>query len=213
MGRDAASFRRKPARYVQTPTVLVLCEDSKSALQYLRDAAQHMRVHAQVKISHPGKTDPKGIVSEAVKHRRSFDRVFCVIDRDTHHGFDEALQMAVAGKVETIASYPCYEFWLLLHFRYTRAGYVAGGGHSAADQVVRHVRAEAGMEDYAKGNSDGLFESLQERLPVARQRAAQGLQAAVVEEELNPSTQLHLLIDVFEQLAQPQVVDDMEESP
>ena len=204
MARDAKSFGRKPARYKPQPRVLVLCEDSKSSLMYLREAAQHFRVHAQVEIAHPGKTDPKGIVNEAVKRRRSLDRVFCVIDRDTHHGFDEALQMAAAGAVEMIASHPCYEFWLLLHFRYTRAGYIAGGVHSAADHVVQHVRAEAGMEHYAKGSSVGLFERLLDRLPVARQRAAQSLQEALADQERNPSTELHLLIDAFEQLARPQ---------
>jgi len=206
VARDAKSFGRKPARYKPQPRVLVLCEDSKSSLLYLREAAQHFRVLAQIEISHPGKTDPKGIVNEAVKRRSSLDRVFCVIDRDTHQGFDEALQMAAAGEVGTIVSYPCYEFWLLLHFRYTRAGYVAGGVHSAADHVVQHVRAEAGMQDYSKGSSAGLFEKLQERLPVARQRAAQALQEVRADGERNPSTELHLLIEAFERLAQPQPV-------
>ena len=206
MARDAASFRRKPARYKPQPRVLVLCEDSKSSLQYLREAVKYLRVDAQVEIAHPGKTDPKGIVNEAIKRRGSLDRVFCVIDRDTHHGFDEALQMAAAGDVDAIVSHPCYEFWLLLHFRYTRAGYAAGGGHSAADQVVEHVRAEAGMQDYAKGSSAGLFERLLERLPAARQRAAQSLEEALAEDERNPSTEMHRLIDALEQLAQPQPV-------
>lgn len=171
MGRDAKSFGRKPARYKPQPRVLVLCEDSKSSLQYLREAAQHFRVHAQVEVAHPGKTDPKGIVTEAINRRRSLDRVFCVIDRDTHHGFDAALQAAVQGDVQTIVSHPCYEFWVLLHFRYTRAGFAASGGHSAADHVVQQVRAEAGMQDYAKGSSAGLFEKLLARLPAARHRA------------------------------------------
>jgi hypothetical protein len=206
VARDSKSFGRKPARYKPQPRVLVLCEDSKSSLLYLREAAQHFRVLAQIEISHPGKTDPKGIVNEAVKRRSSLERVFCVIDRDAHQGFDEALQMATAGEVDTIVSYPCYEFWLLLHFRYTRAGYVAGGVHSAADHVVQHVRAEAGMQDYAKGSSAGLFERLLERLPAACQRAEQSLQAAVVEDEPNPSTEMHRLIDAFKQLAELQPI-------
>jgi hypothetical protein len=206
VARDAKSFGRKPARYKPQPRVLVLCEDSKSSLFYLREAAQHFRVHAQVEIAHPGKTDPKGIVGEAIKRRRSLDRVFCVIDRDTHHGFDEALQLAAAGAVDTIVSHPCYEFWLLLHFRYTRAGYVAGGGNSAADHMVQHVRVEAGMQAYAKGSITGLFDRLLERLPAARERAEQTMQKALADGERNPSTELHLLIEAFERLAQPQPV-------
>jgi hypothetical protein len=204
--RDVASYRRKPARYKPQPRVLVLCEDSKSSLLYLREAAQHFRVHAQVEIAHPGKTDPKGIVTEAVKRRRSLDRVFCVIDRDTHQGFDEALQTAAERDVDTIVSHPCYEFWLLLHFRYHRAAYAAGGGRSAAEHVIKDVRAEAGMQDYAKGSSAGLFDRLLERLPTARQHAVRSLQDAVAVGNPNPSTEMHRLIDVFKQLAELQPV-------
>lgn len=203
MGRKAHSFARSGALFKAQAKVLVLCEDTKSSLIYLTDAKQHFRAYADVDISHSGRTDPLGIVEAAIKRRKSYDDVYCVIDRDSHPSFDAALAAARTGDVHVIASYPCYEYWLLLHFRPTRAPYQASGGMSAADHVARVLREEPGMEGYAKGTSRGLFASLVTRLPQARQRAAVSLAEALAVSEMNPSTRLHELISLFESLGTP----------
>jgi hypothetical protein len=180
---------------------LVLCEDTKSCLTYLEDAARHFRAHAEVKIFHCGFTDPIGIVKEAIRQRRNFDQVFCAIDRDTHLGFDEALQMAKGADVQMIVSYPCYEYWILLHMLYSRAPVVRQGAQSAGDVMLRMIRACPELADYEKGGSRGLFDRLSDRLPGARQRAAQSLAEALGDvDAMNPSTRLHELIAVFEGL-------------
>ena len=121
MARKSGSspFERKKPSLKQQPLVLVICEDTKSSLQYLKDAAHHFRAYAEVDIVHCGKNDPLNIVKEAIERQRSFDQVYCAIDRDTHETFDEALVLAKLHKkkISIIASYPCYEFWLLLHFQ------------------------------------------------------------------------------------------------
>jgi hypothetical protein len=201
----APVFQRRKAVFKVQPRLLVLCEDTKSCLVYLQEAAHHFRAYADVAIAHCGRTDPKGIVMEASKRLSSYDQVFCAIDRDTHHGFDEALAIAARtqGKVEVIASFPCYEFWLYLHFKKSRKPYQAAGNDSAADRVLKDLRKCAEMTDYGKGKSEGLFGELLARLPRARVHAAEVLAAAEAENELNPSTRLHDLIALFESLAQP----------
>jgi RloB-like protein len=180
--------------------VLVLCEDSKSCLNYLTDAARHFRSYAEVEIAHCGRTDPKGIVAEASARRRSFDKVYCAIDRDEHDSFDEAFALAERAGVEVIVSYPSYEFWLLLHFRLTRAPHKAVGNLSAGERMVKALRAEPGMAQYQKGGAESHFGALIDRLPVARSRAKTVLDQAMQDEEMNPSTHLHLLIEVLEKL-------------
>lgn len=202
MSRSTASFGRKGARYQPQPTVLVLCEDSKSCLQYLRDATKHFRAYAEVEVSHCGKTDPRGIVQEAINRSKVFDQVYCAIDRDRHETFDEAIDLAKAQpKVRIIVSYPCYEFWLLLHFRKSRKPYVNTVSHSAGDLMERDLRALDEMKEYDKGQSKGLFEKLLPLLPQARSRAEQILLEALHENEMNPSTTLHQLINRFESLS------------
>ena len=206
MARSASSFDRAKPRFRPQPRTLVLCEDSKSCLLYLKDAAQHFRSYAEIEVANCGKTDPKGIVTEAVnlKRRQKFDDVICVIDRDSHHGFQEALELAAQNLVGVVASYPCYEFWLLLHFRKTRAPYMPAGDHSAAERVSRSLRQESGMDKYEKGAAKGLFISLLDRLPDARTRSMQVLTEALADGEMNPSTRLHELIEAFEALGKLQ---------
>lgn len=47
----------------------------------------------------------------------SYDEVWCVFDRDEHPHVDDACQMARDNDIEIALSNPCFELWLLLHFR------------------------------------------------------------------------------------------------
>ena len=204
MARKASSFARPPARFRPQPRILILCEDRKSCLTYLQEAAQHFRCQADVEVAHVGRTDPVGIVTEAKKRRADYDRVYCAIDRDSHLSFDDASSRAgKAPAVEIIASHPCYEFWLLLHFRKTRSPFAPSGSRSAADNVTSALRKEDGMSSYSKGGTEGLFRALLGRLPNARSHSTQVLADAVSDGNMNPSTRMHVLIDLFESLGKP----------
>lgn len=206
--RTRSSFARKGAKFKTQPRVLVLCEDTKSSKRYFEDAKAHFRAYAEVQISHCGQTDPIGIVSEALGRSKVFERVYCAIDRDSHASFHQALQAAGANsKVTVIASYPCFEFWLRLHFGFTRAPYAPGGNDSAADRVIRDLKLQSGMAQYDKAR-EGVFAQLLNSLPQARTTSAQVLKAAIDEGNPNPSTQVHLLIAAFEQLSRPSPVSE-----
>jgi hypothetical protein len=202
MSRDSGSFKRSDARFKPQPRVLVLCEDTKSSKTYLEDASIYFRSYAVVEFAHCGRTDPLGIVQAAIGRQNDFEVVHCVIDRDNHQNFDPALRLvATAPKVELFTSYPCFEFWLLLHFTYSRAPYAPAGNLSAADRVIRDLRSKPGMGAYAKGEIKGLFDVLLPRLPQARIHAARALHEAVQDNEPNPSSPLHLLLAALEDLS------------
>ena len=207
MGRTGKSFNRKPPVFKQQASILVICEDKKSSLQYLKDAAKHFRVHVHVEITHDGKTDPLGIVNSAVGKRKSYDEVYCAIDRDSHMNFDEAIRLADAHEnIKIIASYPCFEFWLLLHFGFNRRPYQPAGNKSAADRLISDLKTQGGMAAYAKGDVNGLFDSLLDRLDGARQTSLQVLNEAIETSEMNPSTLIHVLMDKFESLQVPELL-------
>lgn len=205
MARTADSFRRKEPRFKQHATVLVICEDLQSSKIYLEDAAVHFRSHAKIEIMHCGVTHPKGIVEYAIERQKKFDKVFCAIDRDTHESFDEAIRLSKAhDKITIIASYPCFEYWLLLHFGYTRKPYSRSGKHSAGDLVGADLRTKPGMADYAKSGLKGYFKMLMgERFESARKHAPKSLQDALKSNDRNPSTEIHLLMDEFEAISKP----------
>lgn len=204
----AHSFTRKKAILKVQPRVLVICEDTKSCKNYLEDAARHFRSYAEIEIAHCGKTDPLGIVTKAVEKSHAFDHVYCAIDRDKHENFDEAVRLAEVNKfaVTVIASYPCYEFWLYLHFDYNRKPYAVQGNLSAGDCMVKDLCKIPDMASYSKGGSQEVFEKLLLKLPDARKCAKRVMDAAIAERDMNPSTRLHDLIAIFEELGKPQVV-------
>lgn len=205
MGRSVQSLGRGAPRYKPQATVLVLCEDVKSGKRYIEDATYHFRIHVSVEVAHCGKTDPKGIIMEAIARQRDFDFVYCAIDRDTHHNFDEALNIAKAHKkIIVIASYPCFEFWYLLHFRFLRTPYVAAGNKSAGDCLIADLRRCDGLEGYAKGADENIFRRLLPKLPDAMRNSPRVLERAAEEGNSNPSTKVHELIEFFGKLSTPQ---------
>jgi len=203
----ARSFARKKAVLKVQPRVLVICEDTKSCKIYLEDAARHFRSNAEIEIAHCGNTDPLGIVTKAVERRHAFDHVYCAIDRDKHETFDDAVRLAAEYQVAVtiIASYPCYEFWLCLHFDYSRKPYTVQGNLSAGDCMVKDLCKIPDMAGYSKGGAKEVFEKLLPKLPDARRYAKRVMDAAIAEENMNPSTRLHDLIAIFEKLGTPQV--------
>lgn len=208
MARKSDSFERSKPRFKPQPSVLVICEDIKSSKTYLEEAINYFRIDVKVEISHCGRTDPKGIIESAISQLKKYDQVYCVIDRDSHETFEEALMLVKqTDKVKVVASYPCFEFWLLLHFKYTTKCYNASGKLSAGDCLVGDLRTCEGMAKYAKGDTKGLFAYLLgDRLKTARKNSLLILTAAVSDGEMNPSTKMHELIDVFENLTEPQLV-------
>jgi len=101
-------------------------------------------------------------------------------------------------------SYPCYEFWLYLHFEYARKPYAPQGNHSAGDCMIKDLCKIQEMTGYSKGSSNDIFDKLLPKLPNARKNAKRVMDAAISESNLNPSTRLHDLIFIFESLGMPQ---------
>jgi hypothetical protein len=58
--------------------------------------------------------------AEAARERDdnlAFDSVWCVFDIDVHPHVGEAKEMARDNGIDLAVSNPCFELWLLLHFR------------------------------------------------------------------------------------------------
>jgi hypothetical protein len=189
MPRSALSFKRGKPRFKPQPQILIICEDSKSAKTYLEEAAIYFRASAKVEITHCGYTDPKGIVQNAIRHLKPFDEVVCVVDRDEHTNLDPASELQRShDKLTLLISYPCFEFWLLLHFGFTRAPFDTAGS------VMQALVTKPGMAQYKKGSTQGLFQTLLPKLPHAIHHADKCLAQAAELNEMNPSTPIHQLI-------------------
>ena len=188
----------------QYDRVLIVCEGSRTEPLYFGEVASRYRLStANIKVIGSG-ADPRTVVREARKERdrerrrgEKYDRVYCVFDRDEHATFQEACNEAGASGLQLARSWPCFEFWLRLHFGFTRQPYARSGGRSPAQNCVNEVRKL--LSGYAKA-VHGLFAELEDRLEEAKAHAVRALADAEATNELNPSTEVHALVDYLQSL-------------
>lgn len=206
---------RQSPRFKQQPRYLVICEDSKSSRIYLDEAFYHHRVSNYIYTQHIGSTDPLNIVRKAIKACSTHDQVFCVVDRDNHQNFDQAMHEAAQHlRVRMIVSYPCYEFWFCLHLSYSRKSYSHVGSKSAANRLIADLcKSHELFADYSKGKIHGLYSKIitqhEQMLKNAFRHSLRILEEVAKDGQLNPSTQIHQLLSVIPSLEHPQPLDQL----
>ena len=126
-----------------------------------------------------------------------YDSVYCVFDEDEHEHFAKASEEARSARVKLTRSWPCFEFWLLLHFTYSRRPYMRSGDKSPGQNCVSDLRKH--MPNYKKGDA-GVFEELEDSLETGKCNARRALADAEATERSNPSTEVHCLIAYLQAL-------------
>jgi RloB-like protein len=139
---------------------LIYCEGEKTEPSYFDGLARFLRsplIHIEIGEQ---QADPKGLVELAIAHREQakkaarkqaddnllFNEVWCVFDVDQHARLPDAIQKAAASSIDLAVSNPCFELWLLIHFREQWA-YITG---SAAQSAVRRfIRGYGKIVDYS----------------------------------------------------------------
>jgi len=144
--------------------------------------------------------------AEAELTREEYDRAYCVLDRDSHANYDAAIQRLRgsqherSGRLCIAVSVPCFEVWLLLHFRYSASPFIASGRRSACDKVLREL--ENHLPGYRKGQN-GVFNALASKLDKAIANATR-LETQNEESSAgNPATGMHHLINHLRCLKTP----------
>lgn len=111
-----------------------MTEGEKTEVNYFEAIRKQYRLSATsvVVLQSDFGTDPRNVVKYAenlCRTRKSFDVAFAVFDRDDHQTYHDALGIAESLdkslsnddkqplRFFAIASVPCFELWLLLHFQ------------------------------------------------------------------------------------------------
>jgi len=211
----ARQLRRKRAKEAQRASyarILIVTEGSKTEPLYLEEIRAAHQLHSANVAVQPGQfgTAPIQVVRYAQQlfengdlHKgirpRCFDRIYAVFDRDEHDSYIDSLNLAKSldGKLrnnekqavrfKAIASVPCFELWLLLHFEVIQ--------HPIhRDEVMARLKKH--FRDYHKGAA-GVFAITRNQLTVATQRAqalAEKFNAYTYPE---PFTSLHELVTLL----------------
>ena len=199
------TVRRRPPRRTPKERVLVVCEGAHTEPRYFAALRDRLRLNTLAVKATKG-VDPRTLVNMASDEVRReerngerFDSVYCVFDRDSHPQFDDASNMALDRGFRLARSWPCFEFWLLLHFVFTRAPYAQRGRDSPCDVCIRHLRQH--LPDYSKSDQttfDDLWHLLETAIANGRRTAAD----AATTGEHNPSTEVCELVAQLQALSE-----------
>ena len=132
MSKRDALRRRRPFRN-PLPRVLIVCEGTRTEPGYFHDLRHTERIPIELEIS-PGGV-PKTLVQRAVQLKNAaqkeakirqdenllYDDIWCVFDIDEHPAVPDGKRQARDNEINLAISNPCFELWILLHFRDQRA--------------------------------------------------------------------------------------------
>lgn len=212
--QKAADLARKVQARPQGLRYLIVCEGGKTEPNYFRELCADLRLKtARVRVE-PGAwgSSPSRVVEYAEnlfnEDRLSgdtFDKVFCIFDRDKHDDFFRAIerieQLTTGQKpFEAIVSVPCFEYWLLLHFVVNRQAFHPAGRKSICDSVIRELRKQPCFKQYSKGRKD-IYGIVKNKTDTAINHAKQAEKDARDTGEDNPSTRIHSLVTQLQKLA------------
>lgn len=215
--RQASDLARKKARRASYDRVLIVTEGSKTEPNYFNEIRVANRIHTanvQVEPSTFG-TEPIQIAEYAETlflngdeskniQPRAFEEVYVVFDRDDHRTYHNALSKieALDGKFKNdnqqkvrfkaIASVPCFELWLLLHFESVQAVI-------HRDEV--YVRIKSYIPNYQKGD-EGHYALTLQYIELARVRAELLAHGNNKHDGTQPYTNVYELIHKLTQLNQ-----------
>ncbi len=197
---ESAYQRRGPTREPYD-VVLIACEGAKTEPNYLNGLRRAFGLSSvNIRILQPPGQDPISIVDFVIAQLdrdREYNRAYCVFDRDGHAGYDEALRRVRdsrygrEGKLIAVTSVPCFEIWILLHYVYSTAAYMAAGGRSGCDRVIAEIRKH--HPDYMKARAT-VFDELRRLMATAIANATRLEGHNTGTGSLNPSTQMHHLV-------------------
>lgn len=210
--RQAARLARRKAQRAPYDRILIVSEGRKTEPRYFGEIRAHYRLHTANVQAQPSQlgTQPLQVVEfaeqlfvngDAFKNiqPRAFEQVYAVFDRDDHATYHAALGKAAAldGKLhsdqrqrvkfQAIASVPCFELWLLLHF-----ADVLTPLHR--DEVYQRLRQH--LPGYDKGQA-GYFAKTRQCLGVATLRAEQLSTLATAHDGIAPYTDIHRLVSLL----------------
>ncbi|WP_204126917.1 RloB family protein [Pseudomonas ogarae] len=211
--KQAKDLERRKAMRRRYDKVLIVCEGSKTEPLYFEELKDYYELDtANIKISGNCGSAPLSVVThgedlykqELEECNEPFDRVYCVFDKDTHPSYLEALQKVTALKPQNtfyaVTSVPCFEVWLLLHFRYSAAPIISCGKKSAGDNALDELTRY--MPNYKKGDS-GTFLELFPRLEIAKTHAERLKAQCEATKTDNPTTSIFELVNYLQNIKTP----------
>lgn len=213
--RQRKQLERKRNQRASYDRILIVSEGSKTEPNYFKEIRAVHRLHtANVEVwSSELGTSPiqvveyaKELFEKGSRHKhiqpRAFEQVYAVFDRDDHASYFDALKLAASlnkklkndnkkpAIFKAIASAPCFELWLLLHYEDIQASL-------HRDEVIRRLKRH--FPGYEKG-AEKMFAETRPHMDVAMQRAERLAARFTAYNEPEPFTAVAELVSLLTNL-------------
>ena len=172
MSRRRESPLRRPRKPQPLRRVIrIHAEGRVTEPKYLEELGRRHRDSIRIDIGETGAV-PETLVDRACRdmdHNRArrregplYDEIWCVFDVDEHPNLRGAIDRASQKKIKLAVSNPCFELWLLLHFRDQTA--------HISRQDAKRVANQLGIMEGKEIKSE-MFDQLENRYETAKRRA------------------------------------------
>ena len=204
--------RRSPSK--KPKGTLIVTEGRVTEKEYFEALIQRLGIVSDVEVRASGGASPTSVVKvarDAIRGNEDYNRIFCVIDRDDHGDYDNALmeidKLNSSSDVEVVAipSFPSFEYWLYLHKKYSTKPYSSYG--SPAGEMIEDLKKIDIFKGYDKSIPESLFNALYKNCKLATENANKALEhihknTSVKNYHEDPSTRIHFVVGNLKQLAQ-----------
>ena len=208
--RNLKSAQRKIA-HLEFPKILIMADDKKSIILYLKGFHKENKVRNLEFFKEGGGLDQFSLAEKAKEKAEDYDCIFCIFDQDASHKSDPHYQkykqaldsLNEYDNIAAITSIPCYEIWLLLHFKPIDKPFTNTGKKSICDTVIAELRKYDGMQNYDKKKGEGkddqtIYQKMRSYLKDAIDHAESLEKSNKRNNTNNPSTKIHFLIEYLQ---------------
>ncbi|MEK8019361.1 MAG: RloB family protein [Candidatus Parabeggiatoa sp.] len=191
----------------EIPKIFIISDDTKSIVYYLKGFQNANKINPKNLTIEGCGFDQFRLAEKAKEKAEDYDCVFCLFDQDAGHKSDphykkyrQALDLIKNyHNIAAITSVPCYEIWLLLHFKYIDKAFTNTENKSICNMVISELRTCDGMQDYEKKKGEGkadekIYQKMKPYMETALQNAELLEKSNERNHTDNPSTKIHVLI-------------------
>lgn len=212
--KSAQKLRRNAPTRQTRKRILIVCEDTESSTTYLKKLVHYFKLAtADIKVVGVGQ-DPSNILKKGkdeIDKNEDYDIAYFVFDRDSHAHYKNIVKNINGSKYKrvsltSITSYPCFEFWLLMHVSNSTTQY--DDGISPCQKLTKELKKYQIFKTYDKGNffdKQQNFDAVIQHMDTAKQNAKIVLNNVDGDRHFqNPHTLIHEVVEQLEKMAKNQ---------
>ena len=204
MARKLRKPGRSPANRNPYFRVLIICEGTKTEPNYFNAIIAKLKLTSADIIEPTRGPTPNAIAKRAIRKIKEakdagnpYDKIFCVFDKDRHEDFETASAEMVKHGCTLVRSWPCFEYWLLLHFEYSRTDFGETAKETKSDRCIKalekRIKKEPHIPNYTKNYKH--FDRFMDRLEDAIKNSKKSLKDKKSMPANPTATEVHKVVE------------------